>query len=545
MRVAALALAFLALSVCPARAEAPRLIDNNRLDNRPPAARPSGAPVSAAKPDLQGLAAIKAHFRLDRLEVEGSTLPPADLNQIAARWHGRVIEGPDIATLAQQLANLYRKRDYALFSILVPKQSFARGRLRLVAVEGRVSDVVIGGDTKGDLSLVTAYGQKIAAENPLRQSTLERYLLLMSDIPGLTVGSRFAASGRPGEVVLQLQLKQKKFDAGLSYNNLGPGITGKSQFAASGQLNALLRQGERSEFTYGFPDDFHLYHLYQLAHAEPIGTEGMTAELTAAYLETRPDGATTTGTGLTLGAALDYPFLRSQKTNISGTAGFDMLNNENAVLGQVSTTERTRNLRGGLSYARQGARDSLFSINGIASVGVNDFGARSTGTAYGDAGFLKFNSRAAYAKPLASRLTFRARAAGQLASSRLPSSEQLTFGGQDFGGGFPTADFEGDGGIEGLGELAFALMDPATAAADKLLSGAETYVFVDGARLYNRNDLVLASDIRAASAGAGLRASVYDKAVGQLQVARPIEGEHDGFQNADGWLFSFQFRSQF
>src|SRR3546814_17175573 len=80
----------------------------------------------------------------------------------------------------------YGKGDVSLYTIVVPQQNLSDGVLTLRVVEGYIDDVVITGDVKGrGLDLVRRYAARLAAEKPLRRPTLERYLSLIRDIPGL------------------------------------------------------------------------------------------------------------------------------------------------------------------------------------------------------------------------------------------------------------------------------------------------------------------------------------------------------------------------
>src|SRR3546814_427015 len=110
----------------------------------------------------------------------------AVLQAAFAPFIGRTLDKATIGEIASALSDTYGKGDVALYTIVVPQQNLSDGVLTLRVVEGYIDDVVITGDVKGrGLDLVRRYAARLAAEKPLRRPTLERYLSLIRDIPGL------------------------------------------------------------------------------------------------------------------------------------------------------------------------------------------------------------------------------------------------------------------------------------------------------------------------------------------------------------------------
>src|SRR3546814_14097982 len=91
------------------------------------------------------------------------------------------------------------------------------------------SDVVITGDVKGrGLDLVRRYAARLAAEKPLRRQTLERYLSLIRDIPGLETAVQLLNLQTAGAVRLVLTLKHDALAFGLVVNNRGIAHPGRT-----------------------------------------------------------------------------------------------------------------------------------------------------------------------------------------------------------------------------------------------------------------------------------------------------------------------------
>src|SRR5262249_50261488 len=91
-----------------------------------------------------------------------------------------------LATLNEIASNItvrYRNAGYILSRAVVPPQRINGGAIKIRIVEGYVDRVTFEGDpiTGG---LLKAYADKIRNAKPLDSATLERYLLLMNDLPG-------------------------------------------------------------------------------------------------------------------------------------------------------------------------------------------------------------------------------------------------------------------------------------------------------------------------------------------------------------------------
>jgi hemolysin activation/secretion protein len=492
-------------------------------------AQPEEVP-SAPKPTETsgGAAGEPKPFVLRYVKVEGAAhLAPGAIYAIWRDEIGKTITLDDIRHIADGIGALYKKTGYALYTVSIPRQSFADGVVTVQVVEGYVAAVQIEvADQHADLALIKAYGEAIAADKPLRQATLERYILLMSDLPGFKVGSKFEAiSGTPGAYRLVLAVTQKKFDAGFGFANLGTPVLSDSQFDVNGVANSLLREGDRTQLVYGFPPDgFRRYQYYGLSHQTPLGDDGVTAQLNAGYLGTKVDALS--GRAYLLNLHVNDPLIRSVDENLFLNAGFDALNADDAILGSLLSDERTRAFRTTLAYA---LRDDLFfglsgtnTAVGTLSAGVPILGARRGSIALGSPTFGKFNTRVERDQTLPWDFIFRTRLSGQFSGSHLPASEEYTFGGEDFGRAFDYDTLNGDRGIALAGELAYQI-GPYHPYGVTL--APEVYGWGDWGRVWTADTIYQPASDRAASAGIGSRATIgdTDKTIISLELARDIE----------------------
>jgi hemolysin activation/secretion protein len=118
--------------------------------------------------------------------VEGSTAYPApQLAAITAGLVGPAIPVARIEAARVALLNLYREDGYALTTVTATIDP--RGALRFTVVEGRIADVKLEGDIGPAGVQVLRFLRHLTEARPIDTATLERWLLLAQDVPGITL----------------------------------------------------------------------------------------------------------------------------------------------------------------------------------------------------------------------------------------------------------------------------------------------------------------------------------------------------------------------
>ena len=196
-RHASMVIAFLATGfmwhVLPAMGQqsAPRSTEPGKVEKRVAPPAPLRRPVERIVPAPRKApppAEPLRKFVLTGVEIVGATVfEPEDFSDLYENLLGREMTETDVAELVEAVTRKYRDDGYVLSRAIAEPQSLEFGVLRIRAVEGYVDRLVLEGDTSSGASLLHAYGRKISDDRPLRQSILERYVLLMSDIPGVGI----------------------------------------------------------------------------------------------------------------------------------------------------------------------------------------------------------------------------------------------------------------------------------------------------------------------------------------------------------------------
>ncbi len=514
-------------------------VSANRPDQNPAAVRESQGASVRTPPAARARQAAITPFVLRAVAVDNSTLPAEALARAWRPFVGRTIDAEGLVEITDALAAAYATHDIAIFTIAVPNQTFEGGVMHVQALEGHIDAVqVTGAEGPRQRRLIDRYLARLTAERPLRQSTLQRYVSLMRDIPGLEVQMDLRNGRSDDGVLLVVALYPHPLQVGLSLNNRGTAYLGRTQGQADVYLNSLIRDGDRTRLTVAAPIDTERFQTYALEHSQPIGADGLTLTANLGYLRTQPAGVPILGHATSAGLQLSYPLVRSYDRNVYVTLGVDGINADNAFLGFTFSDERTRAVRAAISYSRQTER-RLFYATGAFTQGIDGLGARTV-SGLADPDFRKLNVKGGANFAIGQRWAVRFASAGQWTADRLPGTEQFTLGGDEFGRGYSSSIIAGDYGFAGSAELAWR-----PAGLPQQLSGSEAYAFADGGKVWYRARFDVpteSADLR--SAGVGVRAAIGGKAIVQLEAAKGL-GNRLPLLDDRGWRGVFSIRTLF
>ncbi|MEG3181020.1 ShlB/FhaC/HecB family hemolysin secretion/activation protein [Sphingomonas sp. LT1P40] len=504
-----------------------RLIDRNRIDR--PKTAPKIAPM--APRERARIAASGTGRPIKGVRFRGVDAP-GPVAKAAEDFLGRAMTAETLAELAGTLSRAYEKSDVALYTVAIPEQDFADDVVVVLLTEGRVAKLNIAGEARRHRQL-RGRAAPLTQEAPLSRVTFERQFTLMRALPGLTLDTAFADPDGTGALILTLTPKQRRSKFTLGFSNRGVDLTGDGQFDALAEFYGLAVDGDQLSFAASAASDFKRYRYGALGYQAPVGTSGLTASVNAAYLETRPKGIPLKGTAKLAGATLSYPLIRGFRRNADISLGLDGIDSDNAVLGNLIATERTRALRAaaGISDSRE---KRAWSLSVAASQGLDFAGARVI-EPFAEKGFRKISGAASAAQMLGKRVTLRLNLSGQYSGDRLPAAERFAVGGEALGRAFDTAFLTADKGAGALGEVA---VRPIKGGG---FSASELYAFADRAWIgIAARGLDPAIDLSMASAGAGARVRFKEKGELGIEAAKAIDDPYPGYD--EDWRVSVMWK---
>lgn len=528
-----LASAFLKPAPCQAQPSAPSLQPGaiERQWQTPPQPRASLQPI--ALPAVQQRmpeGAESVRFGVQRIEVEGvSALPAQAVREMVAPLEGREITLAELVVLANRLTATYRNEGFILAQVVVPEQRIEpqAASVRLQAIEGFVDAVRFTGDEAGDTERLNALASAIRAARPLTATALERYLLLLNDIPGLRAATTLTPSpSLAGAADLEIRLSRGAWGAEVSIDNRGSRAVGP--WRATVELEAFGLTGpSRTSGKLVSTADRQLRYG-QFRHEQLVNSEGTKLTLNISHARSRPALPASLGAlsfetaSSTFEIGLQHPLKRSRSENLYARASLTGYDGEAITNGTLTSLDRTRALRLGLTWDRADSMQGLNIIDvelarGFAGLGATaaDDPNRSRMAARPD--FAKATLYAARLQSLAPRWAVLLAAQAQYAATGLPSPELFGLGGEPFGRGYESSELVGDHGAALKLELRFSGNTELS-----WLPAYTLYAFYDAGAV--RRKLPLNEDVQTSlsSAGVGLRFGAASGISGFLEVAQPL-----------------------
>lgn len=499
----------------------------------PTLAPTSGPAVVTAAPPVQAPAgAEKVKFTLKSVTVEGMS---AYSDEEAASYYkdmiGTTITLADVYGIAQQLTVRYRNEGYILTQVVVPEQTIAGGNVRLRVVEGFVDKIMVQGSANGDPAFLQGFAEKIRAEKPLNAKKLERYVLLMNDLAGISARAVLSPSATvQGASDIVIVVEQKDFDAFGQVDNRGTRYLGPLQMNVGTRINNAfgLYEGINLQAVTAFTE-FREREMDYLGAgwSQPLNTEGTKLSIGASVTSTDPgytlSASDVEGIAKNINLELSHPFIRSRNDNLFGALKFNYLNSTRKDnLGGGDTTDHLRVLRAAGTYQFTDRFIGINTFNVEASKGLGIFGASDKGDANmtraaGDPRFYKTTMEISRLQRVTDVFDVFISAAGQKSSNLLLASEEFGVGGINYGSAYDSSEITGEDGLAGRLEL--RANNPFIVPVDLL----QVYGFYDIGKVWDEDNALPEDRQRSiSSTGAGFRTTINENFAGTFEAALPL-----------------------
>jgi hemolysin activation/secretion protein len=504
-----------------------------------PLAQPGGPIITA--PGIEAPPGAAQTFLVIRqIRVTGASVyTTAQFAELYADLVGQKVSLQQVYDLAGRITAKYGGDGYVLSRAIVPVQELDPNGavVHIQVVEGYIETVEWPPQLAGYRDFFTYYGYKITAERPVNIRTIERYLLLAGDLPGL----KFKNSIKPhptkvGAAILVVEVTQQKpLDFFGRTDNRGTHARGPLEYLGSFTANNWLRLHEAITVTAAGAYQTQELQYYSAIYRQTLTAEGLTYFLTGSYGFGRPD----LGIGqqfllyktksLYLESGLSYPIIRARERNLS-VAGLIFASDDNGSFFDMpdvppSTLDRLRGFRlraEGDSADSSGAINQFFFVfsQGIEGLGSTQNGSDLASRFNGRVDFTKMELTVSRMQPLFDRFSILAAVYGQYALTPLLVSELCGYGGRVFGRAFDPSQFVSDTCIEVLAELRYDIP-----LQFKGLTQSQLYGFIDHGWLHNIAPVPgTFANVDAASVGAGLRLGWLNAITADLQVAQAVQG---------------------
>ncbi|HEX5464410.1 MAG TPA: ShlB/FhaC/HecB family hemolysin secretion/activation protein [Burkholderiales bacterium] len=392
-------------------------------------------------------------FTVNSFHIVGNTVfSEARLKRVVEGYLDLQLNLYDLHEAADDITRYYHAHGYTLARAVIPAQKVERGIVRIEVVEGRLGKISVEGNKRYSKQFIEARAASLPRNGLVTQKALERSLLLMNDLPGLTARATLQPGAAFGTTDMVIKTQEKMFAGSVAFNNYGREEVGQDRVDAhldvnnplgiGDQISVRAIQSQNNLLTYGQIG----YSLPLMANGTRLGLSysDVTYDIAGQFSALGLDGEVTTAQ-----AVLSYPYLRSRRSNILLSAGGRHTATEQHAFGVPISSDQlnvgTVSLLGNWIHSDSSMTNAtiLFTSN----FENNQCRCRQ------DAEFGKWDISINHLR--AATKNWDLYLSGEFVYSRdaLPDTEKFSIGGPGSVRGYQPAELRGDDGWQGTAEL--------------------------------------------------------------------------------------------
>jgi len=442
------------------------------LETVKPAATLPPKAASALPADAAPLPALKPsdtpRVRVSGLRISGAKVFADDvLLPLVRDAIGKDLGFDELQALAARITRYYREQGYLLARAYLPAQDLKNGQVEISVLEARLGQRRVQNTSLLSNDQVERHLMDLTSGQALEGRSLERTLLLLSDLPGTEVRSTLQPGASVGTTDLDIKVSPTQRVAGsVGLDNHGNRFTGEYRLSGNLAVNSPFGLGDAASVnavTAG-----HGFNYGRLSWQAPVGHDGLQLGAAGSVMRYRlgDDFANLDAHGKaeTLGAYGLYPFIRSRAVNFNGQLSADSKRLDDAVDSSATLSRKrvdvaTFGLSGDISDAVFGGGLSQWSASfttgrlrlDAASLALDDAGHQTAGT------YSKWSAQFSRIQRLNDGLNAYVQLSGQWANKNLDSSEKMSLGGSSGVRAYPQGEAPADDAVMLNLELRHAL----------------------------------------------------------------------------------------
>lgn len=406
------------------------------------------------------------------IELSGNkSIDTATLKALVAEAEGQTRTLAQLNALAQRVTDYYREQGQPLASAYLPEQTMDKGVLRIVIVEAIYGQIRIENSSRMSSAQIESFVASLKPGDIVRQDPLDRSLLLLRDLAGVSV----TANARPGTAIGSTDLILTAIDAPrvagtYALDNQGGKASGRGRAIATIDLRNSLGRGETFS---GLALTSGAGMAYaRLAVQAPVTGIGTTVGVGVAQLQYKLgdifSSLDANGTATVVDGFVQQALVRSTRAALNADLRFEHKTLKDRVDSVGTRNYRTvtsvaPGLNGELRDEIGGGGRTSFSIGYTAGkVSFDDATAESkdqdsaganTKGIYGRLNLELARQQGLSGWPALANTTLFGRVRGQLANRNIDSSEQISIAGPQGVRGYDTNALSGAQGYVATVEL--------------------------------------------------------------------------------------------
>ena len=467
---------------------------------------------------------------VNRLQLTGSQIyAEAELLALTGFRPGSELTLGDLRGMASKITDRYRSDGYFVAQAYLPAQEIRQGVVTIAVIEGRYGKIAVR--NQSDLSDDLAYSQLegISSGDAVAIAPLESRLLLLSDLPGVSVSSTLTPGASVGASDLIVDVVPgQRVSGSIDADNAGNRYTGEYRVGATVNLNNAAGRGDVASLRVLSSGSGLNYARasYQMQFGK--ATAGAAYSWLGYELGEEFASLRAHGTARIASVYGSYPLLRSRNSNLRAGLAFDAKTFEDRVDATQTVVSKkaqalTASLHGDHRDSLGGGGLSSYGLTGTAgNIDIQTPSARAfdAATAQSNGHYTKLGLRAMRLQNVTDTVSLYAGLHGQVASKNLDVSEKMELGGIDGIRAYPQGEAYADQGYVLTLEARMLLPKFSESFPGRVqLAG-----FIDtGSVTLNKNPWTAGDNRRTLSgAGIGLNWSAYNNFVVKASYARKL-----------------------
>ena len=424
-------------------------------------------------PEIKGPRVLVKGF-----QIKGATLFTEEtLQGVLTEYINKELTFAQLLKAAEKITSYYAAQGYVTRAYL-PPQELVDGIIKIILIEGRLEDVVPDKDSESRLDFNRAKQYIIAAQDinkPLRLDRIERGMLLLNDLPGITAASNLRAGTKEGMAEQIVKLSDTPFITGsLDIDNTGSRAAGEYRTNVNLNLNNPGGIGDRLSVRVlgGFGDNIsHRLSYGKVSYSLPLGYSGLRFGGSVAAMDydlgANLQDSEAKGKSAVYSLFGAYPLIRQRQHNLHLSLSYDHKRLDNEFLGATVSDKEIN----AVTLSLNGDRLDNFMGRGLTSIAISltmgklDLGRwqadldqdNTSARTHGDYTVARFSLLRL--QRLADKTSLRLKVTHSQAFDNLDSSEDFSLGGASGVRAYPANEATGDQGTLAAIELNQRLTD--------------------------------------------------------------------------------------
>lgn len=209
-------------------------------------------PLQSNKPALRDAEAADQNlddsvsFKLNQIKIVGNKIFDQEtLYELVKDFEHQDVSLKKLGEIASVITKFYQSKDYPLSYAIIPAQTAENGNIVIEIVEASFGQVKLNNKSKVKDSVLMGSLKSLKGDAPVIGKDLNKSLLLVTDIPGIGIGTSLAKGEKPATTDILINIKDSGWGrAFISSSNSGSESIGRVRENAGISFFNLLGRGD-------------------------------------------------------------------------------------------------------------------------------------------------------------------------------------------------------------------------------------------------------------------------------------------------------------